>query len=76
LEVARNEGSRAGQQRDEGRQKVRGEKGETKEVTLAAAFSENEENASVRQTGFVARLAKCQMFRRDPVFFPPTPFCL
>jgi len=32
--------SRAGQQRQEGRQEVRGEEGETKEVTLATAFSE------------------------------------
>ena len=29
--------SRAGQQRKEGRQEVRGEEGETKEVTLATA---------------------------------------
>src|SRR5205823_10190378 len=33
-------GSRAGQQRKEGRQEVRGEEGETKEVTLATAFFE------------------------------------
>jgi hypothetical protein len=33
-------GSRAGQQRKEGRQKVRGEESETKEVPLATAFSE------------------------------------
>src|SRR5438270_7350801 len=32
------EGSRAGQRRKEERQEVRGEKGETKEVTLATAF--------------------------------------
>ena len=35
---ASKEGSRAGQQRKEGRQEVRGEEGETKEVTLATAF--------------------------------------
>jgi hypothetical protein len=33
-------GSRAGKQRKDGRQEVRGEEGETKEVTLATAFSE------------------------------------
>ena len=37
---ASKEGSRAGQQRKEGRQEVRGEEGEIKEVTLATAFSE------------------------------------
>ena len=33
-------GSRARQQRKEGRQEVRSEEGETKEVTLATVFSE------------------------------------
>ncbi len=37
---ASKEGSRAGQQRKEGRQEVGGEEGETKEVTLTTAFSE------------------------------------
>jgi hypothetical protein len=39
-----SKGSRAGQQRKEGRQEVRGEEGETKEVTLATAFSEESEH--------------------------------